>query len=65
MEYIKSTDNPMDDFSSSKTKVLVDCQHCGKQHPFPVENWLILQFITNTECTFCGKILAKIVMSFG
>lgn len=53
-----------DDFCNSNTSVLVNCMHCGKQHPTPIKNWLVVQYITNNSCTFCGFPLAKIQISF-
>lgn len=53
-----------DNFSNSSALVLVNCMHCGKQHPTPIKNWLVVQYITNNSCTFCGFPLAKIQISF-
>lgn len=52
-----------DNFSNSDASVLVNCMRCGKQHPTPVKNWLVIQYMTNTNCTFCGLPLAKITIS--
>jgi hypothetical protein len=42
---------------------LLDCGHCGKQHPVPLKNRCILGYMCNTNCTFCGSPLAKFEIS--
>ena len=40
----------------------VNCGHCGKGHPFALtyNTIQLLGYIRNTECSFCGKLLAQV-----
>jgi len=66
MTSLSESTYPYPDNTLTGKTVLVSCGHCGKQCDTPIkdENNNVLVFITNTNCEYCGKVLAKIEIKY-